>query len=65
MTRILRATVAGGKAYNPKSIAGIINSAGAPREGSAKDAKQLRAFAQLRSRAQREMEKSIGSQGEL
>lgn len=66
MTRILRARAAGGAPYNPKSVAGTINSLGTPREGSVRDAQQLLAFARTRARIQRTMSRlTIGSQGRL
>lgn len=63
MTRILRARTAG---RQPKSVAGKINSTGAPRSGSAKDAEQLRAFAAIRARLQAlRSRETIGSKGRL
>jgi hypothetical protein len=66
MPRILRARAAGGKAYNPTQVAGRINSAGAPRSGSFRDATTLRAFAAIRARMRSTRDnETIGSKGRL
>lgn len=66
MPRILRARAAGGKAYNPTPTAGRINSAGAPRSGSVRDADNLRAFAAIRDRVRSTLARTtIGSRGRL
>jgi hypothetical protein len=67
--RILRARNAGtgyGGTGNPTQVAGTINSAGATRSGSVRDADQLRAFAAIRDRVRSTLGRTtIGSKGRL
>lgn len=68
--RILRArpfgTGVGGPGDRPVQIAGKINSAGAPRSGSAKDATTLLAFARIRAGVRSTLGRTtIGSKGRL
>lgn len=71
MTRILKARNAGtGSAgpgrTQPTTVAGKVNSVGAPRAGSFRDATALRAFAAVRSRVRSTMNRTtIGSKGRL